>query len=380
MKIKSLIHLTALAAALLPSALLADRDDRDDRDNRPARGTVYTMSNAAAGNSVLVFQRAADGTLTAADTVPTGGSGTGTGLGNQASLVLSSEGRWLFACNAGSDEISVFAVTPRGLVRTAKVASGGHRPVSLTIHRSLLYVLNAGGAVGGKDNIAAFVFVGGRLYPVADSTRALSADNTGPAQVGFTRDGGVLVVTEKATGVIDTYTVGDDGLASDRQMFASPVPTPFGFTVGREGRLFVSEANGGAADASSVSSYSVSDDGDLTAITSGASTHETAACWVVLTRNERLAYVTNTGSGTISGYRVSRSGALSLLNADGITATTGAGSSPIDLALTRGSRYLYSLNSGDHSITGFRVNDDGSLTAVPRVTGLPAGANGLAAE
>lgn len=378
MKLKSLLHLTALAAALLPTALLAERDGREN--NSSARGTVYTMSNAVAGNSVLVYERAADGSLTAAGAVPTGGLGTGTGLGNQAALVLSSEGRWLFACNPGSDEISVFSVTPRGLVRTAKVPSGGRRPVSLTVRRNLVYVLNAGGAVGDKDNITGFTFAAGQLTPLAQSTRALSAAKTGPAQVAFTREGDVLVVTEKATGVIDTYTVGDDGLVTDQQLFASPVPTPFGFAVGREGRIFVSEANGGAANASSVSSYSLSDEGDITAITSAAATHQSAACWVVLTRNERFAYASNTGSGTLSGYRVSRTGALALLNADGITATTGAASKPIDLALTRGSRFLYSLNSGDGSITGFRVNDDGSLTAVPRVTGLPAGANGLAAE
>ena len=376
MKLKSLLHLTALAAALLPTALLAERDN----NNPSARGTVYTMSNAVAGNSVLVYERAADGSLTAAGAVPTGGLGTGTGLGNQAALVLSSEGRWLFACNPGSDEISVFSVTPRGLVRTAKVPSGGRRPVSLTVRRNLVYVLNAGGAAGDSDNITGFTFAAGQLTPLAQSTRALSAAKTGPAQVAFTREGDVLVVTEKVTGVIDTYTVGDDGLVTDQQLFASPVPTPFGFAVGREGRIFVSEANGGAANASSVSSYSLSDEGDITAITSAVATHQSAACWVVLTRNERLAYASNTGSGTISGYRVSRTGALSLLQADGITATTGVANKPIDLALTRGSRFLYSLNSGDGSITGFRIADDGSLVAVPRVTGLPAGANGLAAE
>src|SRR5262249_26541241 len=147
----------------------------------------------------------------------------------------------------------------------------------------------------------------------------------------------VLVVTEKATGIIDTFTVDDDGVPNSHKMFASPVPTPFGFAVGRNSRVFVSEAKGGAANASSVSSYEVSDEGNLAAISSAVPTTETAACWVVLTRNERFAYASNTGSGTISGYRVSNDGELQLLNADGITGTTGSGSSPIDLALTRDS-------------------------------------------
>lgn len=368
---KSFLHLTALALALLPGVLRADDSDS---------GAVFTMDNSTNGNSVLAFQRAADGSLTPAGSFPTGGAGTSGGLGNQGGVLLTRDGRWLFACNAGSHEISVFAVTPHGLALTDKVGSAGRRPVSLDLHRNLLYVLNAGGGAGDADNITGFIFAFGKLFRYPGSTRALSAANTGPAQVSFTRDGDVLVVTEKATGVIDTFTVGDDGLVDDHKMFASPVPTPFGFTVGREGRIFVSEANGGAANASSVSSYEVSDDGDLATISGSVPTTETAACWVVLTRNERYAYASNTGSGTLSGYRVSNDGALQLLNADGITGTTGAGSKPIDLALTRDSRYLYSLNSGNGTVSAFRVNANGSLQALPGLSGLPAGANGLAAR
>ncbi len=370
---KSFLQLTALALAMLPGALIAE-------NNSWNRGAVYTMDNSSSGNNVLVFQRDADGSLTPAGNFPTGGSGTSSGLGNQGGVLLTRDGRWLFVCNAGSDDISVFAVTRNGLMLTDKVSSDGRRPLSLTLHRNLLYVLNAGGASGDHDNITAFLFAFGKLTHFPGSTRTLSADNTGPAEIAFTHNGDVLVVTEKATGVIDTYTVGDDGLVDDHKMFASPVPTPFGFAVGSGNRIFVSEAKGGAADASSVSSYEVSDDGDLAAISSAVPTTETAACWVVLTRNERYAYASNTGSGTLSGYRVGHDGSLQLLNIDGITGTTGAGSKPIDLALSRDSRYLYSLNSGTGTVSAFRVNANGSLQGLPGLSGIPAGANGLAAR
>jgi len=45
------------------------------------------------------------------------------------------------------------------------------------------------------------------------ATSALSGTNTAPAEVSFTSEGETLVVTEKGTGLIDTFTVGDDGLA-----------------------------------------------------------------------------------------------------------------------------------------------------------------------
>src|SRR5207244_5302396 len=41
--------------------------------------SVYTITNAASGNAVLAFHRAANGALTPAGTFPTGGTGTGGG-------------------------------------------------------------------------------------------------------------------------------------------------------------------------------------------------------------------------------------------------------------------------------------------------------------
>ena len=185
----------------------------------------------------------------------------------------------------------------------------------------------------------------------------------------------VLVVTEKATSVIDTYTVNDEGLIDEHQQFPSVGETPFGFAFRRDA-LIVSEAFGGAAEASAVSSYALADDGDLQVISPSVPTTETAACWIVVTRNGRFAYASNTGSGTLSGYGVSPGGNLSLLDADGVTGVTGLG--PIDMALSVNSHFLYALNSGDGTMSAFRVNHDGSLSNFPGVTGIPSGANGLA--
>src|SRR5262249_60364658 len=118
-----------------------------------------------AGNNVLVFQRDENGGLASAGSVATGGAGTGTqaGLPSQGSVLLSRDGRWLFVCNAGSSEISVLGVSRQGLTVTDKVASGGQMPLSLALRHNLLYVLNAGGLVGDKDNITAFTFADGKL-------------------------------------------------------------------------------------------------------------------------------------------------------------------------------------------------------------------------
>ncbi len=268
---KSFLKLAALALALVPCLASAN-------DNAWNQGAVYTTDNSASANHVLAYHRAANGTLSPAGSFETGGVGTGGGLGNQGAVVLSRNGRWIFVCNAGSDEISVLRVTPHGLYLTDKIGSRGKRPISLALHRNLLYVLNAGGQAGDTDNVTAFLFFAGRLYHCPGSTRSLSGDDTSPAQISFSNGGDVLVVTEKGTSIIDTFTVGDDGLVEDHKMFTSPVPTPFGFAVSRQGRIFVSEANGGAADVSSVASYEVSDDGDLTGLSGSVPTTESAAC------------------------------------------------------------------------------------------------------
>ena len=347
----------------------------------PAPGAVYTATNGAATNEILVYDRAGNGQLTHMATVATGGAGTGSGLGNQGGLRITADGRFLLVVNAGSHDVSVLRVTPHGLEVTDRVGSGGFRPVSVAVSGRLVYVLNAGGSVGDADNISGFRLSRfGQLTPIAGSTRPLSAASTAPAQVEFSPDGSLLVVTEKATNAIDVFPVNDTGVAGAGTFYPSNAPTPFGFSFGQRGQLFVSEAWGGAPDASSVSSYELSDMAQLVTIDPAVPDTETAACWLVVTASGRYLYVTNTGSSTISGYEIQTDGTIALLDADGATAPTGPGSAPIDLAFSVDDQYLYALSGGANTITIFRRLPQGGLQPGGSVSGLPAGTNGLAAR
>ncbi len=62
-------------------------------------------------------------------------------------------------------------------------------------------------------------------------------------------------MTEKATNLIDTYSVARNGVASAPTVNASVGETPFGFAFSRDGHLIVSEAFGGLPDIGAVSSY-----------------------------------------------------------------------------------------------------------------------------
>ena len=339
-------------------------------------GAVFTQTNSPAGNAVLTFRRAADGSLTAAGATSTGGTGNGAGLGSAGSVTLSSDGDWLLVVNAGSNEVSSFAVGDNGaLTLRGRASSGGLTPISVTIHDDLVYVLNA----GGTGNISALRLAqDGTLAPIAGSSRGLSGADVGPAEVRFDPSGTRLVVTEKNTNKIVTWRIGETGLASGRVINASSGVTPFGFTFTSQGVLTVTEAFGGAADASATSTYTINEDGTLHVISASVPTTESSACWVVATNNGRFVFVSNTGSASISAYSVTQ-GSLSLLDPDGKSAQTGA--APGDNAVSQNSQNLYTLNGGAHTITSFDVSQStGTLTvAAPPLT-VPVGVVGLAAK
>jgi 6-phosphogluconolactonase len=367
------VALAACAQGDVTAPDLAPSFHRGD-DRNP--GAVYTLTNQTSGNAVAIFHRATDGSLAYAGAAPTGGLGTGAGLSSQGAVTLSDDGRHLIAVNAGSDDITLFAVTHEGLTLVERIASGGVRPVSVAIRHHLVYVLNA----GGSGNISAFTLAKDGLSPIAGSSRPLSSSNAGAAQVSFAPDGKSLVVTERFTNAIDVYSLGADGLASQPHAYASSGPTPFGFDFTTNGALIVSEAFGGAPDASAASSYAVDRDGQLSVVTGSLGTTETAACWLVVSKDGKYAYTANAGSSSITGYAVGQGGALTLLDADGVTASTGAGAGALDLAVSGNGRFLYVLANRAGSVIGFRVRADGGLERVSVGAGLPAGTVGLAAR
>jgi 6-phosphogluconolactonase (cycloisomerase 2 family) len=350
----------------------------DDEGN----GAVYVLSNQQDGNRLLVLNRDNQGGIALAGSVATGGLGTGSGLGSQGALILGQGRRVLYAVNAGDHTISTFWLGRQGPQMVQVVDSGGLVPISLTARDDTLYVLNNGAAAQGVDQVTGFAIdeQTRQLSLLPGSTRGLSAGNVGPAQVSFGQGGKVLVVTEKNTSMIDTFLVGRDGYAGGFQAQASSGMEPFGFSFSNKGFLIVSEAFGGASGASDVSSYRVDrQTGLIHVISPSVATQQTAACWIAVTRDGKYAYSSNTGSGTITGFRVDGQGGLTRLNDDGVTGVTGGG--PADSA-TVGNRYLYVLShsQGAGKVSAFAVGDDGSLAPIGEVDGLPGSTVGLAAQ
>jgi hypothetical protein len=189
----------------------------------------------------------------------------------------------------------------------------------------------------------------------------------------------LLLVTEKAGNRIDTYTVDEDGLPGAPIDNPANGMTPFGFEFNNAGFLVVSEAFGGTPNAAAASSYEVGDDGTLTVISGSVANSQTASCWVVISNNGKTAFVSNTGSGTISSYDIGPGdGSLTLINP--VAADEGPDSALRDMALNISSHFLYVQGAGGQTVFSFRVEHDGSLTLIDTDEGLPFGAQGIVAK
>ena len=336
---------------------------------------VYVQTNDATGNEVIAFSRAVDGALTPLGRYSTGGRGTGLPhLASAGSVVLSDDDRWLLVVNAGSDELSLFAVQPDGLRLADRAGSGGSKPTSVAVSGALVYVLN-----NGTPNISGFNLTDGKLTALAGSTRPLSSADADPAQISFTPDGGALIATERGTNSISSYVLDQRGYAQGPTTIRSSGQTPYGFGLTADGSLIVSEAFGGAAEAAAASSYAVSGAGELTMVSGSVGDTRSEVCWVALTKDDRFAYVTNFGDGTVSCYEITPDGGLRLH--DPVAGSTGQGEKGLrDEAISGDGRHLYAIHADSQKLCGWAVGQGGQLTPVGEFEGVPDTVAGLAAS
>jgi 6-phosphogluconolactonase len=343
-------------------------------------GHLYVNDNTAGANTIAGFDRHADGTLTPipGSPFPTGGAGTGHGIGAQGALQQTSDGRYLIAVDAGSNQISVLRVGPDGSLKAVgggSVDSGGLEPLSIAVHGNLVYVANAG--PGGSNYTGFTLNPGGHLRPLANSTYTLP-DAASPGDVLFNGDGTKLVGTRVGTSQIDSFSVGSDGLltAAAGSPFTAQGLGPFGseFRPTDPAQLFVSNAHDGAGNGT-VSAFSDASDGSLSSI--GSSPYpdaQTAPCWVEISHDGNYLFAVNTASGSVSRYAIATDGSLSLLGSTPISGTqTGA----FDARLSPDGSTLFVVEDGAAAIGAFAVNG-GDLTELPSSpTPLPNGAAGF---
>jgi 6-phosphogluconolactonase len=362
--------LKRLTLLILTTALLVFAASAAAGGGTNVVGAAYTISNAASGNALVVYDRTDDGSLVAAGSVSAGGLGTGGGLASQGAVTFADHSHAVLAVNPGSNSVAAFAIEHDGPELLNTAPSGGIRPVSVAANKHLVYVLNKNNAA--LATVSGFTLDKHGLTPIPGSTRFLHAGATDAGQVRFSRDGKTLVVTGRSTNRIDTFLVGKDGTLSGLQTFdVAPGGTPFGFDFDKHGHLLVSLA--GVAGSSGAASYAVAEDGSLSTITAPIATGQLAACWLVTSKDGRFAFVANAASSSVSTFAVSPKGELTFLRAASITGMTA-----LDLAQSKDGKYLYVLAAGSHGIVTFEVGHDGTLTYSGTQNSVPVAAAGIA--
>jgi 6-phosphogluconolactonase (cycloisomerase 2 family) len=354
-------HLFALMVVLATAALAAAA--AGGASSFDVVGQLYVNDNTAGENTVAGYDRHQDGTLTPLPGSPfaVGGAGTGHGVASQGSLQQSADGRYLLAVDAGSNQISVLRIKPNGSLQIADIiSSNGDSPVSIAVHGDLVYVANAGTTA---TNYTGFTLnSGGHLRALPGSTVSLPPDSQ-PGDVLFNGDGSKLIGTRVNTSLIDSFTVGADGLLTEA---ASPLAAqgmgPFGseFRPMNPTQLFVSNAHDGPGNGS-VSAFSDAVDGTLTSIgTSPFPNNQTAPCWVEISHDGQFLFTVNTAVSTVSSYSIATNGSLTLL---GSTPLNGSPRGAEDARLSPDGSTLWVVNTGSDSISGFSV-DGGTLMAL----------------
>jgi 6-phosphogluconolactonase len=357
---------TAVGGLVLAGAASASAATLSDAGS--AHGWVYISTNSAAENQVEVFARSGDGTLTLAGTYNTGGTGTVANYG-QGAVTLSPDHQTLLVVDAGSNQVSDFAVLPDGALRLRNVvASGGTTPTSVAIRGGLAEVLNS----GGTANVAGFFATPAGLVAIPGGSQPLSAGASSPEDVAISPGDGHVVVTEKVSDTIDTFAVGLGGALGPAVTSPSDSPLSFAEVFTSSGQLLV--ADDGASDTSAVSPYRIAPSGVLNATQAAVSDGQTAACWITEGQDGEV-FVDNAGSGTISSYQVSLKGQVTFLS----NTSAGTGAGPLDNAASSDGQNLYAVIGNQDQLDEFSIGPNSQLTLVG-TQALPAGSEGVAAS
>jgi 6-phosphogluconolactonase len=417
--IRKLINLSVFAVSCCLAAAAARAD-----------GAVYAMTNALDNNQVLVYHRASDGSLSLAQTIATGGGGSGLqlagvdALGSAGSIQLDPDHRLLFVVNTESaaenngagayntdcqqGTITSFQVAPDGTLTFAdRVFSGGLFPNSLTVRErhhddngrghdedsdrrgDLLYVLNAGGpevpichltpGTANTPNITGFrVDRVGHMIPI-DSTQPIDpGPATGPA-------GGVSCTAAAAAGF-----AGLTGApAADFQCGLNPPsfprsPAQIRFTP--DGNQLVVTVKG----TNTIYVFPVDKDGtaDVPTLTQAPSTPTPPALpsffGFTFDKREHLLVtelfgtatsIPKGGAGALSSFTITGNGHLQPISshvADGGTAACWIALEPIN------GRFAYVSNNLSASVSSYMVGNNGVVTLLNATAAQGAGPNDLA--
>lgn len=364
---------------------------------------VYVISNDYHdnANAVLAYRRMSNGTLAALPGSPFPTHGAGLANPKQVlgpddtddPLVISDDGRFLFAVNGGSNTVAVFSINPDGTlvaVPGSPFPSGGQTPCSVAINGRFVYVANKAfdplHVITQQPNYVTFeVDDAGRLLPVPNGTIEVPAGSA-PSQVLLSNDRSFLFATdflafmlptEEPTGTLLSFQVkGDDGL-SPAQGAPYVVPKGDGGALGlatnpRSDRtLYVGFPVAGAFGVYDIDPST----GVLTFVTQLAGGPGT--CWIRTNSTGDRLYTLNSGENSVGVYNTDQAQAPSFITKLTLKDPANNGDFALGFSPDGGTLYVVSQNvdttftTNNNWLHALKVAADGTLSEPGEPLQLP---------
>ncbi|KAK8012073.1 nucleotide binding protein-like protein [Apiospora arundinis] len=359
---------------------------------------IYTISNDQQ-NAVIAMPVQADGMVGKATSTATGGTGANgiDGSKNEPSApdalfsqsALTVAGKLLFAVNAGSNTVSMFAIDaadPTTLTMVGKPAAvPGEFPT--TVAASDKNKMVCVGMTGAKAGVACAPFSAGggvgpmdalRPFDLGQSTPPVGPTNT-VSQVFFSRDQRTLFATVKGdptknnTGFLARFAVADAGgcggaTVAQKGAMASPAGTTVLFgaaTIPGSQDIFATDASFGAAVLSMQDANAVAVKGK------GIVNGQKATCWATVSPATKSAFVTDVGTNRLVEMSVANAKIMGQVDLS-------ANGDPGLIDLIAGGNFIYALSPGNGSTpTSITVVDAMRKTQVQHFQIGSAGKNSM---
>lgn len=390
-----------------------------------ADGHIYLQTNQVR-NVVIHYSRAANGTITEVERVPTGGAGSGiykpisgqesapNAFESAGSVILSEDRRFLFATNGGDNSVSSFAVADDGKLtlsdvkRTGNIVagrSGTAKSLAYAPESGTLFVLHSFGpdhvrlmSVDGDGKLTARpegYTVNTPEKSLRVSTMVVLSPDRKFLVVGTTfdepakanPDGSPILWAERPDGTkysvasnapdpdgIVVFPVQQDGSLGEGMFQDGGSGSPFypAFLHHRPDTFVIGYAVGDGIGLATLDEHGKIATGPVVKIDTSAGL-PSELCWLAVSPDDKWVFATNFGYSNISSFRidgdvisVAHDSACPKVPGDGtFRALNGTVSSgPSDSLLSPDGSYLYQIYANASKLVGYAVQEDGSLSEV----------------
>jgi len=274
------------------------------------------------------------------------------------SLAIHPSGKYLYAANSGSNNISLYTISSTGgLTEVTPRQSAGTSPTLLVMDPSgsLLYVANS-----GSFDISVFsIGTNGNLTPVQQTNGPTAPIGMSAINMALAPSGNVLYVTGQGLqGWIEVFPMNQGVLGTP--VSGSPFLTgnnPYGLVIDSASHLYTANKQDNA-----ISEFTINSDGSLGTI-AGSPIGETytGPVSLLIDKSGKYLYVANQGSGNLAAYSIGSDGGLTLLTSSPFT----TGAQPSFIAADSSGKYLFVGNQASPVIQSFSLDTtSGALTSV----------------